>query len=575
MVYGSYKPYIPAVIVAVPFDKEEYCMHLHYLTLSRQAGFLHPLLSGSAVTGSYTQRKNEWVISLSRGGHEAGVLQLCCDGQFPYILHLDHNRRGDNSTGVMEELVGWEMAGVRILPGERIIEIRFRGREEQLWLQFFTARSNFFLIDGAGEILNAFKNARAHSGKRYPLAEPRLPDPFEMPPGDFAAVLRNASGDSVGRALKGFQFLSKPLIRELLFRCEIDPETPASALGGAQIALLADTCRVLRDEAETLPPRIYLRDGAPEKFAPLLLDHLTGYETEAFDDINAALRRFCFYKLKHRGVEQKQSQYRAVLERKAQSLQYALSQLQQRRHDPEKRAHYQRIGELIVSQPHLLQGRSAEIELTDYFDPEMPMIKVTVDPEKSVAENAEDYFHKARQYDENARQYEQRRLDLQDQLREVQRLLASLAENDSPKALEKIEQTLKAKHLLGYQAEEAETYRLPYKAYQFNGYDIWVGRNARDNDTLTFKHAAKEDFWLHVQGYAGSHVVIRNPQRREHLPPEVLNHAARLAVSFSAAKHASYVPVIYTKVKFVRKPRKSPPGAVLPSREKTIFADPL
>ena len=550
-------------------------MHLHYFTLSRQSDFLHPLLSGSVITDSYTQRKNEWVIALSRTGQEAGVLQLCCDGQFPYILHLDHSRRGDNSTGVMEELVGWEIAGIGILPGERIIEITFRGREERLLLQFFTARSNFFLIDGAGDVINAFKNARAHIGKGYQLAERRLPDPFEMPPGNFTAVLQSASGDTIGKALKGFQYLSKPLIRELCFRCELAPETPVSALSGAQIALLADTCRVLRAEAETLPPRIYLRNSVPERFAPVLLDHLQGYEAEAFNDINSALRRFCFYMLKHRGVGQKQAQYRAVLERKIQSLQHALSQLQQRRHDPEKRERYQRIGELIISQPHLLEGSAAEIELTDYFDPEMPRIRVAVEPQKNAVENAEIYFQKARRYDDNARQYEQRRADLQGQLRELQPLLETLRESDSPKALEKIEQILKAKHLLGYQAEEAETYRLPYKVYPYKGYDIWVGRSARDNDTLTFKHAGKEDFWLHVQGYSGSHVVIRNPQRRENLPPEVLNHAARLAVSFSAAKHASYVPVIYTKVKYVRKPRKSPPGAVLPSREKTIFADPL
>lgn len=550
-------------------------MHLHHLTLARQTAFLHRRLTGAAVIDSYTQRKNEWVIALSKAGKEAGVLQLCCDGQFPYILHLDHSRRGDNSTGVMEEIRGWEIAAIAILPGERIIEISFREREERLWLQFFTTRSNFFLLDGQGEILNAFKNARTHAGERYQLAERQLPDPFAMPPADFTAALQRHSGDPLDKALKGFQYLSKPLVRELCFRCGIAPEIPVGSLDAGQLTMLSDTCRVLREEAESIPPRIYLRAGAPEKFAPLLLDHLEGYEVESFDDINTALRRFCFYKLKHRGVGQQQAQFRAVLERKIQSLQHALSQLQQRRHDPEKRARYQRIGELIVSQPHLLQGRAAEIELTDYFDPEMPVIKVQVDPEKNAVENAEIYFQKARQYDENAREYEQRRKDLQHQVNDLQQLLETLPESDSPRALEKIEQILKAKHLLGYRAEEAETYRLPYKAYQFKGYDIWVGRSARDNDTLTFKHAGKEDVWLHVQGYSGSHVVIRNPQRRENLPPEVLHHAARLAVSFSAAKHASYVPVIYTQVKYVRKPRKSPPGAVLPSREKTIFADPL
>lgn len=103
-------------------------MHLHYLTLSRQTAHLRPLLTGVVITDSYTHRKNEWVITLSRARQEAGALQLCCDGQFPYILHLDHSRRAANSTGVMEEISGWEITGITIMPGERIIEITFRER---------------------------------------------------------------------------------------------------------------------------------------------------------------------------------------------------------------------------------------------------------------------------------------------------------------------------------------------------------------------------------------------------------------------------------------------------------------
>ncbi|RMF60419.1 MAG: DUF814 domain-containing protein, partial [Calditrichaeota bacterium] len=72
-----------------------------------------------------------------------------------------------------------------------------------------------------------------------------------------------------------------------------------------------------------------------------------------------------------------------------------------------------------------------------------------------------------------------------------------------------------------------------------------------------------------------SHVIVRNPQKRDILPSEVQEYAARLAVSKSAGKHASYVPVMITKVKYVRKPRKSPPGLVSVQQSKTIYVDPL
>ncbi|MGV3721444.1 MAG: NFACT RNA binding domain-containing protein [Actinomycetota bacterium] len=96
-------------------------------------------------------------------------------------------------------------------------------------------------------------------------------------------------------------------------------------------------------------------------------------------------------------------------------------------------------------------------------------------------------------------------------------------------------------------------------------FEILVGRSAQDNDTLTFKVAEPHDFWLHASGYAGSHVIIRNPDRKSYgeLPRAVVERAAALAAYHSKAREArGKVEVHVCRASEVRKPKGFPPGKV-------------
>ena len=103
----------------------------------------------------------------------------------------------------------------------------------------------------------------------------------------------------------------------------------------------------------------------------------------------------------------------------------------------------------------------------------------------------------------------------------------------------------------------------PYRTVVCDGHEILVGRGDRENDTLTFEVAAPEDFWLHVAGgVAGSHVVVRNPEKLEALPAPVLERAAALAAWHSKARGRARVDVHVCRVADVRKPRGAPAGEV-------------
>jgi predicted ribosome quality control (RQC) complex YloA/Tae2 family protein len=106
-----------------------------------------------------------------------------------------------------------------------------------------------------------------------------------------------------------------------------------------------------------------------------------------------------------------------------------------------------------------------------------------------------------------------------------------------------------------------------------DGFEILVGRAAHDNDHLTFKVAKPNDVWLHAADYGGSHVVVRNPTRKE-LPSRTLIEAAQLAAHFSQANKDPKVDVSYTERKFVSKPKGAAAGLVRLLRFRNITVVP-
>jgi predicted ribosome quality control (RQC) complex YloA/Tae2 family protein len=106
-----------------------------------------------------------------------------------------------------------------------------------------------------------------------------------------------------------------------------------------------------------------------------------------------------------------------------------------------------------------------------------------------------------------------------------------------------------------------------------DGFEILVGRTARDNDYLTFKVAKPNDLWMHTGDYSGSHVVVRNATRKD-VPHRTIIEAAQLAAHFSQARKNSKVDVHYTQRKFVSKPKGATPGLVRMTRFKNITVEP-
>ena len=113
--------------------------------------------------------------------------------------------------------------------------------------------------------------------------------------------------------------------------------------------------------------------------------------------------------------------------------------------------------------------------------------------------------------------------------------------------------------------------RLPYRAFEREGWTILVGRGARDNDVLTFEVASPDDLWLHVSGWSGSHVIVRVPAGAGTPPRIVIEEAARLAAWHSKARGArGKVEVHVCRAGDVRKRRGTSPGTVTLARWEAV-----
>jgi predicted ribosome quality control (RQC) complex YloA/Tae2 family protein len=197
---------------------------------------------------------------------------------------------------------------------------------------------------------------------------------------------------------------------------------------------------------------------------------------------------------------------------------------------------------------------------------------ITLDPALSPQGNAERFY-------DRAGRAERARARLPALIREAESRIAELCDvlervraGEDP--AEEIRKLLPEPGTGGRGTPDTSGPALPYwRFWTSGGLEVRVGRGSKANDQLTFKHSAPNDIWLHARHSAGAHVVLR--WTAEDAPPaRDLEQAAILAALHSKARSSGSVPVDWTRRKYVRKPRKAPPGSVRMDRAKTLFVEP-
>ena len=246
--------------------------------------------------------------------------------------------------------------------------------------------------------------------------------------------------------------------------------------------------------------------------------------------------------------------------------------------DCEERDKYRLYGELITSNLYKLTNTHTDyIELENYYDTNN-LIKIPLDKKYSPNINAKHYFKKYNKLKnalqivsvqkaetENELNYIDSiifEIELASSTKEIQEILDEISEN-----LIKNKVSQKKKNTKNSKKKKQEKQYSPLH-FNIDNFDVYVGKNNKENDWLTFTFANKNDIWLHTKDIQGSHVILKNSG--QNVSNDTLVKCAKLAVEHSKAKLSSNVPVDYCKVQYVKKPNGAKPGMVIFTNNKTI-----
>jgi predicted ribosome quality control (RQC) complex YloA/Tae2 family protein len=237
---------------------------------------------------------------------------------------------------------------------------------------------------------------------------------------------------------------------------------------------------------------------------------------------------------------------------------------------------WKRYGDLILANISNIRREGDKLIVTDYFDPEQRELAISVDNDLSPTDAAEFYFKKYTKARNGAAEIAKRLTIVNTEINKLEakrsEIEAAIETQDS-EYLSRLSPSKKQEAPQQKRKDKTDEFKGARRFVSSDGFEVLVGKKARDNDHLTFRIAKSLDLWLHAADYPGSHVVVRNPNRKE-IPIQTLTEAAQLAAFYSDARAQSKAAVRYTQKKFVNKPRRAAPGLVSLASFKTILVEP-
>ena len=434
---------------------------------------------------------------------------------------------------------------------DRVVRLTFAGEEGfvptppvELVAELTGRNANLILLDENGRILGVERQVLADRnryrelkvGLKYVPPPPYSKlDPRGADREDLASALEGTSLTKVGRLVDGVGPRLSAALSEAHANsrpADADAWDPAR-LEGQALAHAVD----LLQEMTAAPSDFLARHGAAAT--------------------PAALGR------RHRR-EQRLAQVTTSLKRQVQLAQRRVSDARKAMEASAEAERLRAEGDLLLAYGHLVEPGAADATLEDF---DGSSVTLTLDPRLDAAANARARYDQARRREARAARAEGQLAELETAASELEERLAGLAElpdDELARLAEEVDQERRA--VRQTTAQPGIRFAGPH------GFEVVVGRNARDNDKVTFGVGRSRDVWLHAQGYRGSHVIIRSGGKE--VPFETVLFAARLAAGYSEAFRSGNVPVDYTLRKNVWKIKGGAPGAVNFTQHRTVYVDP-
>ena len=238
-------------------------------------------------------------------------------------------------------------------------------------------------------------------------------------------------------------------------------------------------------------------------------------------------------------------------------------------------AEYQKIiADTLMSNIYLIKKGLTICTLNNIYTNEK--IEIALSPILTPVENAQVYYKRYNKYKRAVEEINKQMQETNDLLEYLQSLDTSLQTATNKTEVAEIRQELISEGIVSENKKGKNKTSLPKSAPLSiplsNETVVYVGKNNRQNDFVTFSIAKPHDFWFHTKGFPGSHVILKTSLSKP-TAAEIAT-AANLAAYFSKARNSSSVPVDYTEKRFVKKPSGAKPGFVIYTNQQTLYVTP-
>lgn len=467
-------------------------------------------------------------------------------------------------------------------PGlERIINITIEHLDEMgdmctkhLMVELMGKHSNIIFTDDNNKIIDSIKriNASVSSVREvlpgYDYFIPNTSDKIDILTASDEEIAEKLSTSCVNLSkaiYTSFTGISPEVAEEMCFVAEIDSGRPVSSISQNELIHISHIISGFIEDVKNnnYSPVIVYENSSPTHFAVLGTNIYNNLQKENFESVSRLLETFYTVKDKSDRIRQRSTDLRQIvttaLARNYKKYDLQLKQLE----DTKKREKYKVYGELLNVYGYNVTEGDKEIEVLNYYTNEN--ITIPLEPELSAIENSKKYFAR---YTKLKRTYEALSELIKSTKSEIDHLESINTSLDLATDYETLTQIKEELVEYGFIKKnpvkgnkKSENKSKPYHYISSDGFHIYVGKNNLQNEELTFKLAAGNDWWFHAKDMPGSHVIVKTDNKE--LPDKTFEEAAALAAYYSKGREYEKVEVDYIEKKHLKRVTGATPGFVI------------
>ena len=451
--------------------------------------------------------------------------------------------------------------------------------QKRLVAELMGRTCNLYLLGPDGRIIDCLRRIGldetsrrpALPGLNYQMPEPIIKaDPLNH---DYVNLLSKPGADILAdRLMDELGGLSPLICREAALFAAGDTDARVEGLDAESVG---EKLALFFTEHLNHPAPCYFAapDGTPKQFAFCPIRQYGGYETA--DSFSGLLDSFYTLRDRKDTMRQKSQAVRKTVTNLCQRLTRKLAVQEKELTATYDRERLRQFGDIVTANIHRITKGQTLLQAEDFYDEDMKIVDIPLSPILSPQQNAAKFYKDYARMKTAERELTRQMTIAREELEYLRSVLDELNRAQTEQELDEIKQELQAG---GYIKADSGKKRIkqsklpPMRFESTDGYPIYVGRNNRQNDELTFKLARKDDIWLHASKVHGSHVIISCGGTTP--PDDTVTQAAQLAAYYSETTAGQNIPVDATTVKQVKKVPSGKPGMVIYHTYRTVIVNP-